>query len=146
MALALISTAMVSGCISNLIVTKITSSAGSKLYNYMFSKQTYDKDISLDELIKKIDIEEKINICKIFIETIHNKDPTLDRKLLSLKDIIIEVEAVLKLIKEKRKKHKNKYFTSFRSLDVSKEKKKLLMYDEILNRRLDFLIKIISLY
>jgi|TARA_B110000967_G_C18833593_1_gene535404 hypothetical protein len=146
MALALISTAMVSGCISNLIVTKITSSAGSKLYNYMFSKQTYDKDISLDELIKKIDIEEKINICKIFIETIHNKDPTLDRKLLSLKDIIIEVEAVLKLIKEKRKKHKKKYFTSFRSLDVSKEKKKLLMYDEILNRRLDFLIKIISLY
>ena len=112
----------------------------------MFSKQTYDKDISLDELIKKIDIEEKINICKIFIETIHNKDPTLDRKLLSLKDIIIEVEAVLKLIKEKRKKHKKKYFTSFRSLDVSKEKKKLLMYDEILNRRLDFLIKIISLY
>ena len=102
MALALISTAMVSGCISNLIVTKITSSAGSKLYNYMFSKQTYDKDISL--------------------------------------------EAVLKLIKEKRKKHKKKYFTSFRSLDVSKEKKKLLMYDEILNRRLDFLIKIISLY
>jgi hypothetical protein len=146
MAVALISTAMISGCISNLIVTKITSAAGNKLYNYMFTKKTYNKDIPLDDLIKKIDIEEKVNICKIFIETIHNKNPTLDSKLLSLKDIIIEVEALLKLIKEKKKKHKHKYFTSFRSLDVSKEKKKLLMYDEILNRRLDFLIKIISLY
>ena len=95
MAVALISTAMISGCISNLIVTKITSAAGNKLYNYMFTKKTYNKDIPLDDLIKKIDIEEKVNICKIFIETIHNKNPTLDSKLLSLKDIIIEVEALL---------------------------------------------------
>ena len=146
MAMALISTAMISGCISNLIVTKITSTAGNKLYNYMFNKQVIDKDIPLDEIIKKIDIEEKINICKIFIETIHNKEPKLDSKLLSLQDMIIEIEALLNVIKEKKKKHTQKYFKTFRSLNVSKEKKKLLMYDEILSRRLDFLIKIISIH
>jgi|TARA_B110000208_G_scaffold190808_1_gene255703 hypothetical protein len=143
---ALLSTAMISGCIGNLIVTKMTSSAGSKLYNYLFTKTSIELDIPLDDIIKKIDIEEKINICNIFIEMIHNKNPTLDSKLLSLKDIIIEIEALLRVIKEKKKKHKHKYFKSFRSLQLSKEKKKLLVYDEILTNRLNFLIKIISIH
>ena len=143
---ALLSTAMISGCIGNLIVTKMTSSAGSKLYNYLFTKTSIELDIPLDDIIKKIDIEEKINICNIFIEMIHNKNPPLDSKLLSLKDIIIEIEALLRVIKEKKKKHKHKYFKSFRSLQLSKEKKKLLVYDEILTNRLNFLIKIISIH
>ena len=143
---AILSTAMISGCIGNLIVTKMTSSAGSKLYNYLFTKTSTELDIPLDDIIKKIDIEEKVNICNIFSDMIHNKNPTLDSKLLSLKDIIIEIEALLRVIKEKKKKHKHKYFKSFRSLELSKEKKKLLVYDEILTNRLNFLIKIITIH
>ena len=142
---ALISTAMITGCIGNAIISKITSSAGSKLYNYMFQKHSSELDIPLEDIIKKIDIEEKVNICKIFIDTIHDKNPNLDSKLLSLKDIIIEIEGVLKVIKEKNKKHKQKYFKKYRSIDLSKEKKKLIMYDDILTKRLDFLLKIISI-
>ena len=145
MASVLLSTAMISGCIGNAIISKVTSSAGSKLYSYMFQKQSSNMHVPLDEIIKKIDIEEKIKICHIFIDTIHNKDPKLDSKLLSLKDIIIEIEALLQLIENKKKRHNNKYFKNFRSLNVSKEKKKILMYDDILSKRLDFLIKIISI-
>ena len=144
MAVALISTAMISSCVSNLIISKITSTAGKKLYNYIYSPNE-STNISLDDLIRKTDIQEKVNICKIFIDTIHNKDPNLDSKILSLKDIIIEIEALLNVIEQKKQKHKSKYFKYYRTLNLSKEKKQLVIYDEIISRRLDFLIKILSI-
>ena len=145
MALALFSTAMISSCVSNIIISKMTSTAGTKIYGYLFKKKSNIDTISLDHIIKELDIKEKINICNIFIETIHEKHPELDCKLLSLKDIIIEIEGVLDIIEKKKKKHTNKYFTYYRTLHLTKEKESLLMYDNIISKRLDYLIKILSL-
>lgn len=145
MALALFSTAMISSCVGNIIISKMTSTAGTKIYGYLFKKNSNIANISLDHIIKELDIKEKIKICNIFIETIHDKHPELDSKLLSLKDIIIEIEGLLDIIEKKKQKHNNKYFTYYRTLHLTKEKENLLIYDKIISKRLDYLIKILSL-
>ena len=70
MAVALLSTAMISTCISNVLVTKLTSQAGSTIYNYLFTKKKSSSSILIDEYIRQIDIKEKITISKAFMESI----------------------------------------------------------------------------
>ena len=64
--------------------------------------------------------------------------------LTSMEDLIIEIEALLQLIEKKKNKHTKKYFSSYRKLSLRKEQDKLLAYDTILSKRLDYLIKLIS--
>ena len=145
MALAVISTAMISTCISNVLVSKLTTTAGSSIYNYLFTNKKNKMEIPIDEYIKKIDIKEKIVISKAFIDTISTDNFKFQHSITSLQDMIIETEALLDVIEKKKNKHNNKYFNKYRKLNISKEQNKLLMYDEILSKRLDYLIKLLSL-
>ena len=144
MAVALLSTAMISTCISNLLVTKLTSQAGSTLYNYLFTKKKSSSSIQIDEYIRQIDIKEKITISKAFMESISTSNFKFKSILTSMEDLIIEIEALLLLIEKKKNKHTQKYFSSYRKLSLRKEQDKLLAYDTILSKRLDYLIKLIS--
>ena len=145
MAVAVISTAMISTCISNVLVSKLSSQAGSSIYNYLFKKKTDSIDVPIDEYIKRLDIKEKIIISKAFIESIPKDNCKCIHIISSLQDMIIEVEALLKVIELKKNKHKYKYFSSYRSLHLSKEQEKLITYDQILSKRLDYLIKLLSI-
>ena len=145
MALAVISTAMISTCISNVLVSKLTTTAGTSIYNYLFTNKKNKMEIPIDEYIKKIDIKEKIVISKAFIDTIPTDNFKFQHSITSLQDMIIETEALLDVIEKKKNKHNNKYFNKYRKLNISKEQNKLLMYDEILSKRLDYLIKLLSL-
>lgn len=145
MAFAILSTAMVTSCVSNVLITKLTSKAGNSIYNYLFKKNENTIHIPIDEFIQQIDIKEKIIISKAFVESISQKKIKFNHIVTSLQDVIIEVEALLQLIEDKKNKHKNKYFTSYRSLNIKKEHKKLITYDKILSKRLDYLIKLISI-
>jgi hypothetical protein len=145
MAFAILSTAMVTSCVSNVLITKLTSKAGNSIYNYLFKKNENTIHIPIDEFIQQIDIKEKIIISKAFVESISQKKIKFNHIVTSLQDVIIEVEALLQLIEDKKNKHKNKYFTSYRSLNIKKEQKKLITYDKILSKRLDYLIKLISI-
>ena len=145
MAFAILSTAMVTSCVSNVLITKLTSKAGNSIYNYLFKKNENTIHIPIDEFIPQIDIKEKIIISKAFVESISQKKIKFNHIVTSLQDVIIEVEALLQLIEDKKNKHKNKYFTSYRSLNIKKEQKKLITYDKILSKRLDYLIKLISI-
>ena len=145
MALAILSTAMVTSCVSNVLITKLTSKAGNSIYNYIFKKKESNIDIPIDELIRRIDIKEKIIISNAFIESISQKKFKFNHIVTSLQDIIIEITALLQLIEDKKTKHKHKYFTSYRSLNIKREQEKLTTYDKILSKRLDYLIKLLSI-
>ena len=144
MAVAFISTAMITSCVSNMLVTKLTSKAGSSIYNYLF-KQSHSIDIPIDEYIQRIDIKEKIIISNAFIESITTEHVSVKRMITSMQDVLIEIEALLNVIEKKKSKLKKKYFNKYRSVHVSKEQKKLVIYDDILSKRLDYLIKLLSL-
>ena len=145
MAVAVISTAMISTCISNVLVNKLSSQAGSSIYNYLFRKKKNYINVPIDEYIRRIDIKEKLIISKALIESIPRDNCKCIYIISSLEDIIIEVEALLKVIKLKKNKHKHKYFSSYRSLHLSKEQEQLIIYDQILSKRLDYLIKLLSI-
>ena len=56
-----------------------------------------------------------------------------------------ETKALLKVIQDKKAKHKKRYFNRYRSISLDKEQNKLITYDAILSRRLDYLVKLISI-
>jgi hypothetical protein len=103
MAVALLSTAMISTCMSNVLVTKLTSQAGSTLYNYLFTTKKSSSSIQIDEYIRQIDIKEKITISKAFMESISTSNFKFKSILISMEDLIIEIEALLQLIEKKKK-------------------------------------------
>tara|TARA_B110000908_G_C10247467_1_gene449681 strand:- start:96 stop:536 length:441 start_codon:yes stop_codon:yes gene_type:complete len=145
MAAALISTAVVTSYLGNVLVGKMTSHAGSSIYNYLFKKNTSRIQMPIDEYIRQIDIKEKIIISEAFIDSISIQDFKFKQIITSMQDILIETKALLKVIQDKKAKHRNRYFNRYRSVSLDKEHNKLITYDAILSRRLDYLVKLISI-
>tara|TARA_B110001450_G_C17454394_1_gene413432 strand:- start:311 stop:751 length:441 start_codon:yes stop_codon:yes gene_type:complete len=144
MASLIFSTAMITSCVGNIIISKATSKAGNSFYNFLFKKKNSLITIPIDEYIKQTDIKEKIVISKVFVERISNSNCKFQHIITSMEDMIIEIEALLQLIENKKKRHTQKYFSSYRKLNVNKEQKQLVIYDGILSTRLDYLIKLSS--
>lgn len=145
MAISIISTAMLSSYLGNVLIGKLTSKAGNSFCDYVFNNKNSDAHISLDEYIRRIDIKEKIIISEAFIDSIVNDNFKYTQIITSLRDIIIDIKALLQLIKDKKNKHSRKYFKSYRSLSLHKEQARMTTYDAILSRRLDYFVKLISI-
>lgn len=134
---------VVSALIGRQILTQAISEASGSIYTSISSIFSYNTN--LDELLQHLDIEERIKNFDSLINQIRINNNTVTYCIQGLHEIIILIREDLKQIDLKIKKHKGKYFSSWRSLGCSKEKKNLIIHSNLLDKRLDYLIKALSI-
>jgi hypothetical protein len=120
------------------------SDTSRKILNKIESGIFYNNDI--ENMYIDIDIVVTINTLQLLInEIILNNSSTLNIALNNLNTIIIEIHDILKSIEEKNNNHKEKYFSWFRSLNFYKEIQLINKKNNILEKRLNLLIKILQI-
>lgn len=134
---------VVSALIGRQILTQAISEASGSIYGSISSIFNYNTN--MDELLQQLDIKERIKNVDSLINQISINNETVTSCIQGLHEIIILIREDLKQIDIKIKKHKEKYFSSWRSLGCSKEKKNLIIHSNLLDKRLDYLIKALSI-
>lgn len=127
------------------LVTTVTGSVKS-IYNLIdsISKHNHSNkysDTDINELIENLDIRNKLHIYSLLIvECPETKCESIKNSLISVKDIIVDIESLLKIINEKLYYNKNLWiFKSFRSYSISKDMKSLEKYVNKLDSRIESL-------
>lgn len=113
------------------------------------------KNPDVDSVIKKMDIEMKIELIQLTINKISQikgnkniddiKTDPICMCLFHIHDVIKEINQDLTNINDKVIRHKNKWFCNWRSLNVTPMIDSLKFHSIILDARFDDLIKISSL-
>ena len=120
------------------------SDTSRKILNKIESGIFYNNDI--ENMYIDTDIVVTINTLQLLInEIILNNSSTLNTALNNLNTIIIEIHDILQSIEEKNNNHKEKYFNWFRSLNFYKEIQLIKKKNNILEKRLNLLIKILQI-
>lgn len=134
-----ISSNVISALIGRQLFSQAISDASNSIYGSLSSIIYYDNNI--DEVLKKLDIKNKIKNIELLLSGIKSNNPMINRCIEGLYDIIIDIREDIKQIDIKIKNHKNLYFSSWRYLNCSKLLNNLKTHSHILDNRLDFLIK-----
>ena len=136
----------VSSIIGKDLMTKAISDSANSIYNLLYGIVDY-RDHSIDTIIDELDIQNKINIVEQLIEQIEEREITklIMISLTGLHDIILNIREDLKQISTMITVHRDRYFYYWRSIDFTVQKKQLCKHVNILNSRLDMLMKILSI-
>jgi hypothetical protein len=134
---------VVSALIGRQILTQAISEASGSIYTSISSIFSYNTN--LDELLLQLDIKERVKNFESLINQIRVNNDTVTSCIQGLHEIIILIREDLKQIDLKIQKHREKYFSSWRSLGCTKQKKHLIIHSNLLDKRLDYLIKALSI-
>ena len=121
------------------VLGKAISDASSSIYTSIGSIFGYNSIIN--DTITGLDIQERIKTIIFLIKDVKNYTEAVEKCINSIHDIIIEIKQDLKLIEYKINNHKKKYLSRWRKLSCSKELKNLKIHSDLLEKRLEYLIK-----
>lgn len=130
---------VISTFIGKQVLGKAISDASGSIYSSLGTVFGFNKKIN--ETILKLDIKERIKTINSLTNDVENYSEAIEKCLSSIHDIIIEIKQDLKIIEKKIKKHKKKYFSGWRILNCGKELKNLNLHSELLEKRLEYLLK-----
>ena len=140
--MAALSADIISILIGRQIMTQAISDASSNIYHSLSGLIYYSNDV--DSVISELDLGNKIKILEQLSKTLHNhktNNVLVDMALEHMHDMIIRIREDLKIISHKVKKHKNKYFNRWRSVNCKKELDILNRHSKILDKRMELLFK-----
>ena len=138
-----ITTNLVSALIGRQILGQAISDASFSIYGSVGSIFSYNTDVG--DTLNKLDIKERVKTVDSLISHITECNNTITGCLESLHEIIILIREDLKQIDFKIKEHKQKYICNWRHLNCRKEIKNLTIHSTLLDTRLDYLIKALSI-
>jgi len=121
------------------VLGKAISDASSSIYTSIGSIFGYNSIIN--DTITGLDIQERIKTIIFLIKDVKNYTEAVEKCINSIHDIIIEIKQDLKLIEYKINNHKKKYLSRWRKLSCSKELKNIKIHSDLLEKRLEYLIK-----
>ena len=128
-----------------LLTKAIVDSSGS-VYGTMSSIYYYSDTVQ--ETIRELDIKHKLKTIELICTSLQNIDDStgvIETCLRSIHDIILDIKRELLHINKKLKKHKKKYFNSWRTTNVSKYIKALKLQCRILDQRYELLVNSVKL-
>lgn len=122
----------------------LSNSIFSLLGKIRLTKHVYDKEI--EETIMKTDLEKTLQLLNIIIKGIETTNEPVLLALTNLQNIITEIENELKDIYEKIQYNSSlHFFISWRSFDLRKNIKDLILKIEVLEKRRLYLFETMKL-
>ena len=107
------------------------------------------EDPWVDQSLKRLDIHASVCVIESLMEliehAIHGNNKTVAMCLQNLHDIICQIEKELAMIHQLLPCHKEKWFHLFRVPDYEKNIQNLRECKQIMDKRLDLLIKVLSI-
>lgn len=134
---------IVSTFIGRQLFSKAITDASDSIYLSVGNIFSYNENI--DDVLQYLDIHERIKTIDLLIKDIKEYNNTISHCVLNLHDIILLIREDLKQINILIENHKDKYFSSWRFFDCKKQLKNLKLHSQILDKRLDYLIKALDI-
>jgi hypothetical protein len=139
---------LISGLSTELLIQtiKTTSNGIIGTIKYISTHNSIDLTL-LQQDIENIDLENKIIIINEFMEEIENRKhvkQSIKSSIKSVHDILEKINKELETIKEDVEYHQTKYFNSWRSLCCDDTIRNIKSHNEILDKRFDLLMKLLS--
>jgi peptidoglycan hydrolase CwlO-like protein len=139
---------MVSGLSTEILIqtVKTTSSGIIGTIKYISSHNNIDLTL-LQKDLENIDLENKISIINQFIEEIENRKnvkESIKSSINSVHDMLDKINKELDLIKDDIQYHQTKYFNTWRSIYCDDKIDNIKSHNEILDKRFDLLMKLLS--
>ena len=128
---------------SDFLLKNTLSITGNLIYNINYIRNFKFQDAELKMIFVDRDILSDIGIIKAYIDE-HGKDPSPSFKaaISNLNETLYYLENDINSLTNKIKNHHLKWFASYRSYDIEKEKQRILTLIQQLNHRFELLIKI----
>lgn len=119
---------------------------GSSLKYIMQSEQPSVTEIQAE--LEKMDLTNKISILESLMEDLHKKNMNepVNKSISAVDSILKSIHIELNEIQQRLINHNNKWFSGWRSLNCSSNILKIKGHNNILDNRVDMLIKLISIY
>lgn len=129
---------------SDFFLKNSLSITGSLIYNINYIRNFKFQDEGLKMIFIDRDILSDIGIIKAYIDENHTKDssPSFNAAISNLNETLYYLENDIHSLTNKIKNHHLKWFASYRSYDIEKEKQRILILIQQLNHRFELLIKI----
>ena len=107
----------------------------------------YHNNDDVENMYIDTDIVVTINTLQLLVNEINNFNysSTLNTALNNLNSIIIEIHDLIQLIEEKTNNHKQKYISIIRNVNLYREIKLVIKKNNILEKRLNLLIKVLQI-
>ena len=134
---------LLSQFIGKQIIGQAITDASSSIYQSL--RSVYNHSHKIDAALSRLDIQHKIQTVETLIGSIQTYNSSIEHCLSSVHDIIVSVKEDLKRIEQKILLHRKKYFSRWRKLSCSKEMKSLTLHSEIIDKRLDYLLKAVKI-
>ena len=136
-----LSISLVTTIIGREMISTTVKDVGSSLYSLI-----YEGPEDINKLLKELDIHAQIKVVESLMDNLHEQqlNETVNISLNLLHQIICEINHDIIIIKYKINNDTSRYFNRFRSSSYHKDLKKLTNDKEILDKRLEILIKILS--
>jgi hypothetical protein len=132
--------------ISSDLILKSTMSITSKLiYNIDYIRNFKFQDKELEIIFVDRDILSDIGIIKTYIQEHHSKSqfsPSFKTAVQNLNETLEYLEIEINSLASKIKNHNLKWFASYRSYGIEKEKQKIITLIQQMNHRFEMLLKI----
>ena len=139
---SLVGSSVISALIGRQILSQAISDASYTIYGSISDIFYYSSKV--DRVLLSLDVKEKIktveNVCKI-LENKEENNVFITNSLESIHDMIIKIREDLKNINIKINKHKDKWFSKWRSIDVKNELNSLKLHCNILDQRYNLMTK-----
>tara|TARA_B100001093_G_C26806503_1_gene1005723 strand:+ start:866 stop:1357 length:492 start_codon:yes stop_codon:yes gene_type:complete len=139
---------VVSALIGRQILSQAISDASGTIYSSLGDIFYYSANV--DKVLCELDIANKLITMELLIKELNSHSDCFDEEsihtcLENLHDMIMHIREDLKQIKEQIEKHKTKYLSKYRSVDVKFQIYNLKLHSKLLLDRYDLLIKTIEL-
>ena len=110
-----------------------------------------DNILDIKYKLKNIDIEYKINVINSFIIELNTESVKLSKEsvklsILSINNILLDIKNELHNLKGEIDYHLSKYFNSWRYINCDDKINIIIQHNNILDKRFDLLIKLLSVY
>jgi len=139
---------VVSALIGRQILSQAISDASGSIYSSLGDIFYYSANV--DRVLCELDIANKLVTMEFLIKELNANCSCIDEEsihtcLENLHDMILRIREDLKQIGQQIEKHKTKYFSKYRSVDVKPQIYNLKLHSRLLLDRYDLLIKTIEL-
>ena len=130
---------------SDFILKSTLSITGNLIYNINYIRNFKFYDNELKSIFVDGDILSDIGIIKIYIEEfdgVTDLSPSLKAAIQNLNETLVFLEKEINILTSKIKDHHLKWFASYRSYGIDREKQQILILIQQMNHRFDMLLKI----
>ena len=131
------------------IIGKTLTTTTKSIVNIIYHLTTteYPNSEAIKYFISDSDIEVKMKIIKALVDNLNKKINITEYvkiSLESLTEITEKIHYELDKIKNKIEYHKSLYFSNWRSLNCDNNLKNLVKYNDLLDKRIDMLTKMLN--